>query len=549
MAAREPLSATRSAIFDDRYEILSTVGRGRNSVVYKARLVTPHSGSGADLSTEAIVALKVLTASNRAPEANHDRMRREALAMLSARHPNVIQLHDYVAGEELCYLSMEYADMGDLRHELEQSEHPLDYEVVLHLMHQLLRGLDAIHRGGILHRDIKPENLLLTSRGMLKITDFGIALLPTESEPFEEVNRGIGTLEYLAPEYLESGISVPATDIYSVGVTAYQLLTKYLPFEGETVAAQLENKMAGHRVSLEAYSNEVPEHLDALIGKALETDYTKRFQSADAFGIAIERFLEGSWTPDHRETRSTAESLHQARRPETAKKPSSDGSGTSNEDEVAAILDKAAGLAPTAETDALTSVEPKLEPDKFEPIRRPSGAQRLKSRLGEILGRRGIAKTGTQNKRFPLSRGTLLAFSTLAICIFVGLKTMTSDGGADAAIRQTEAGAVASPAIIVRAQAGVMYDLLGKGSETPLAVAFVDSSQGDKAVISIGVSGWVPPQIELSSWESGETVAVASGGLKFSLWQDKINKVPNSLANGYYHEKATGRRGRWVIWQ
>lgn len=540
MAAREPLSASRSAIFDERYEILSTVGRGRNSVVYKARLLSPHAGENSDSEADAVVALKVLTSSSRAPEANHDRMRREALAMLSARHPNVIQLHDYVAGEELCYLSMEYADMGDLRHELEQSEFPLDYEVVLHLMHQLLRGLDAIHRGGILHRDIKPENLLLTSRGMLKITDFGIALLPTEHEPFEEVNRGIGTLEYLAPEYLDAGISVPATDIYSVGVTAYQLLTKYLPFEGETVAAQLENKMAGTRVPIDHYVEGLPEHLDALIGKALETDHTKRFQSADEFGTAIERFLDGTWTPDYREKPSTAEQLHGSHERKSSspqKQPAQ-----SQSESVDAIFDKAAGLG----LDAADNDSHESEVDSFEPLKRPSKSQRLIERLSALFAKRG--KSGSR-RGLSLGGAALFGLSTLAICIAVGIKAMTSDGGVDAAVRPSSAATESSPAIIVRAQAGVMYDLLGNGSETPLAVAYVDSPQGNKAVISVGVAGWVPPQVELDSWESGETIAVASGGLKFSLWRDKINNVPNSLANGYYHEKATGRRGRWVIWQ
>lgn len=517
MAAREPLTSTRSAIFDDRYEILSTVGRGRNSVVYKARLVAPHVGQNPDVCADAVVALKVLTASSRAPEANHDRMRREALAMLSARHPNVIQLHDYVAGEDLCYLSMEYADMGDLRRELEQSPHPLDYEVVLHLMHQLLRGLDAIHRGGILHRDIKPENLLLTSRGMLKITDFGIALLPTEREPFEEVNRGIGTLEYLAPEYLESGISVPATDIYSVGVTAYQLLTKNLPFAGETVAAQLESKMAGRRVPLSHYVSDVPELLDELIGRALETDHSLRFQSADEFGIAIERFLEGSWTPEPRRTPAAAEPAQGSRAQEA-------------ETSIDAIFDRAA--AP--ETPQHQPQKPAPEAKQFEPIARPSGVSALRARL----------KTGS-----PYAKFAAFAISTIAICIAVGLKTIAPDGGADAAVRPTASADAPAPAIIVRAHAGVMYDLFGDGGETPLSIAYVSSTQGDKVVMSVGIAGWVPPQVDRQAWESGETVAVASGGLKFSLWRDKINQIPNSLANGYYHEKATGRRGRWVIWQ
>ena len=283
-------------VFDERYEILSTLGRGRTSAVYRARTIS--SDTPEVLPPESIVALKVLNEHARESETNQKRMRRESLAMLSCRHENVVRVYDYVTRPNLCYLVMEHCGMGDLGTELNRTTHPIHYEVVLEVARQTLLGLEAIHSAGILHRDIKPENILLNENGVVKITDFGIAWLPTENEPLEESKRGIGTLDYLAPEFLDGAQSTQLSDLYALGITIYQLLTRHLPFEGESVTDQLKNKLSGKFRPTYEIAPGLPEMVNHFLKKALAPDPYLRFQSAKEFREAVSELAEGTWKPD-----------------------------------------------------------------------------------------------------------------------------------------------------------------------------------------------------------------------------------------------------------
>lgn len=289
MTAHSSLKLVQESLFDGTYEVLHAVGRGQNSVVYKARKVRgAFSGK--------LVALKVLLG-NKDPSLHYKRMKREALAMLSSIHPNVVKLIDYVATDETCYLSMEFAERGDLRLLLEAQRMVFTPELVLRLMIQILGGLQAIHRVGIIHRDIKPENLLLTADCKIKIADFGIACLPSEQVSKEEANRGIGTFDYLSPESLEEGISNEATDVYSAAVTCYQLLTGHLPFAGASFTEQIVNKMEGAVLPLQSFMKEVPHLLQEFVEQSLAAEPEDRYQSAEEFCCAIKSFVDGSWAP------------------------------------------------------------------------------------------------------------------------------------------------------------------------------------------------------------------------------------------------------------
>jgi len=295
---REGLAGSgQKALFDTRYEILATVGRGGNSIVYKAALQENSKSRSTKIPNTSrsnlrqIVALKVLTGNAKQPSNNVLRMKREALALLSSRNAHVIRVLDYVSTGELSYLSMEYAEGGDLRVELDQQNEPVSVRQALSWLAQMLIGLKAIHQAGIIHRDIKPENLLLDNQRLLKIADFGIALLPTESVSPDEALRGVGTFEYLAPEYLEQGLSNEQTDLYSVGVTAYQILTRHLPFLGETFSEQLNSKMSGKRRALSDYRKNLPRGLEALLNKAMAPDPEKRFICVEEFILALNRVM------------------------------------------------------------------------------------------------------------------------------------------------------------------------------------------------------------------------------------------------------------------
>jgi len=269
------------------------VGHGRNSIVYRAKLVQKSVLRYSGRQRE--VALKVLTSNPKDREKNVSAVRHEALAMLCSQHPNVIRLHDYIANEELCYLAMEYAERGDLRRELARSGGALPPRIVLHLLNQILSGLEAIHGAGIIHRDIKPENILVTSAGSVRLADFGIAQLPSTKVSSDDKERGVGTFDYLAPELLEEGESNFQTDIYAVGVTAYELMTGTVPFGGETLTQQINNKLSGTRLSLEqAMGYEVP-LLDALIEKAVAAKPRDRFKSVAEFRNVVRHLCDKHW--------------------------------------------------------------------------------------------------------------------------------------------------------------------------------------------------------------------------------------------------------------
>ncbi len=233
--------STEGQPFGGRYQLLEAIGRGRNSVVYKARV------TGADAArfpfSVSPVALKIIAPqpkqqnqrgfNQKQAELLEARVKREALAMLACRHPNVVRLFDYVTSPKQSYVVMEYVDHHDLKTVFSERFAPLPAPSALKIVLQVLTGLDAIHRQGVIHRDIKPENLLLTSGGTVKIADFGIAVLPLSDESLADVNNGIGTFDYLAPEALEEGICSISSDLYALGITCYQLLTGKEKFTGD----------------------------------------------------------------------------------------------------------------------------------------------------------------------------------------------------------------------------------------------------------------------------------------------------------------------------
>lgn len=263
-------SNTKRKIFDGRYEIISIVGRGADSVVYHARHV---SGSAQE------VALKVLV-NRKGRSSLSDRLRKEALTLVSCRHKYVVRLDDFHSIEDLCYLSMEFAPLGDLAKYVATHSNKISIAQAQTFLRQALEALDFIHATGVIHRDLKPENILVVSETEIRLADFGLALLPGDELRPEDLQNGVGTLDYLAPEVLEGIRYDSRSDLYSLGVLFYELLAGKHPFSDAPIAEQLDVRLDSRVASLEKLLPELPPHVAAVIAMLTRFDANNRFQSA-----------------------------------------------------------------------------------------------------------------------------------------------------------------------------------------------------------------------------------------------------------------------------
>lgn len=268
----------KPSIFDGKYELNSAVGRGRGSVVYKAYRI-PEKGEVYDTSSDP-VALKVLTGTQKNPEEALKRIKKEARALVSLSHPNIIRAYNYVARPDCCYLSLEYAEHGDLRKVIEKSKNRISIKTATRITRSILRGLDHIHSHNIVHRDLKLENILVSKDLSIKITDFSISILDGEKNDLNLVNKFVGTLDYVAPECLRGQPYSPRSDLYAVGIIFYKLLTDIFPFEGHSIHDSIELKSRGEfkKLSLEILE-EVP-RIQPFLEKILSPNPERRFSSA-----------------------------------------------------------------------------------------------------------------------------------------------------------------------------------------------------------------------------------------------------------------------------
>ncbi len=263
-------NSNKRKIFDGRYEVISIVGRGTDSVVYHAR----HAASPTQE-----VALKVLL-SQKEKTSVTERLRKEALTLVSCRHRYVVRLDDFHSIGDLCYLSMEYAQEGDLRKYLNKGGAPLDAEIAERFLRQTLEALDFVHATGVIHRDIKPDNILVLNEREIRLADFGLALLPGDEPSVEELQSGVGSFGYLPPEVLEGVRYDQRSDLYSLGLCFYEMLNGSNPFENASLMEQLEIRGDSRVPLLHEINSAIPEHLSTIIAKLMRYDANNRFQSA-----------------------------------------------------------------------------------------------------------------------------------------------------------------------------------------------------------------------------------------------------------------------------
>jgi len=301
----------KKKIFDNRYEILSIIGRGSRGVVYRARQIK----NAADND----IALKVLMGKKgEGPPA--ELLRKEALAMISCRHKYVIRLDDFHSMGDLCYLAMELAEKGDLRQYAKNLKGRIGLTQGELFMLQAAEGLEFVHRAGILHRDIKPDNLLVIDDRNIRIADFGVALLPGEDASLEELQKGVGSLDYMAPEVLEGERYDKRSDLYALGMTFYEMLSGVHPLDEIPLAQQIEARQDKNIPHLKKLLPNAPDRVCDAVMRAIAFDPDSRFNTSLEL---IERLLDRESQPKAQSAKSTPAAEQRTETAETkpVKKP------------------------------------------------------------------------------------------------------------------------------------------------------------------------------------------------------------------------------------
>jgi len=265
-----------------KYQIIERLGRGGMAEVYKAY----HP------QLERYAAVKVLHGFLAEGEDFQTRFQREAKAIAALRHPNIVQIYDIDTDDENYYMVMEFIDGGTLKDRLIQAKGPLAIEEMAHIFREVASALDYAHRKGVLHRDIKPANVLLDESGRVVLTDFGIARIVSETQ-FTVTGTLVGTPAYMSPEQ-GKGMSIASpSDIYSLGIILYEMVTGKVPFDADTPLAVIHKHINEPLPSPRTIRDDIPQVLEAVIVKALAKEAEDRYQSAaEMIDAAENAFLD-----------------------------------------------------------------------------------------------------------------------------------------------------------------------------------------------------------------------------------------------------------------
>ena len=258
------------------YKVLRELGRGAMGTVYLARQES--------LSRD--LAIKVLAAEFTRDQEFVARFRREGLISSKLRHPNIVQVFDYSAQDNLYYIAMEYVGPEDLQAYLRANHGRLPQAEAVRLMGQVLSALECAHEAGVTHRDVKPANILMSPRQDAVLTDFSIANMQ-EAQRLTQTGAMMGTPDYMAPEQFDAKQVDKRSDLYSVGVVLYEMITGERAFPGDTVVQVMKAQLMHVPEAPHKIDPGVPEALSLAIMKALEKEPERRWGSAAAMRDAI----------------------------------------------------------------------------------------------------------------------------------------------------------------------------------------------------------------------------------------------------------------------
>ncbi|NLJ70105.1 MAG: Stk1 family PASTA domain-containing Ser/Thr kinase [Clostridiaceae bacterium] len=271
---------TSGTILGGRYSIIRTLGQGGMAHVYMAE----------DLQNNSYVALKVMR-----DELSDDpefirRFATEARAAASLDHPNIVAVLDYGQDEEIRYIVQEYVEGKTLK-DLIREQGALDYNLAIPLMVQIGLALEHAHKRGVIHRDMKPQNVMITSDMVAKVTDFGIARTTNANTITLTGGVAFGSVHYFSPEQARGSHVTERSDLYSLGIMLYEMLTGELPFDGDSSVAVAIKQLQEMPDPPSRYNAKLPRSLDNIVFKAIQKSPANRYPSARAFVDELDAFL------------------------------------------------------------------------------------------------------------------------------------------------------------------------------------------------------------------------------------------------------------------
>lgn len=282
-------------VLNDRYEILELVGSGGMATVYKAecKLLNRY------------VAVKVIKDSLRYDLDLKDKFNKEAQAAAKLSHNNIVSIFDVGEVEGLNYIVMEYIDGITLTEYINQNK-PINWMIARNIAIQIGLALEHAHSNGIIHRDIKPHNILITKENVIKVADFGIASAVTSDTLDAGQNSGVlGSVRYISPEQARGGFVTETSDLYSLGVIMYEMVTGELPFDGDNPVSIAMRKLEEDPVNCKVINLDIPHDMAELIMRTLSRDSASRYQNAQELLIALKKLgrASGSAARDKEEER------------------------------------------------------------------------------------------------------------------------------------------------------------------------------------------------------------------------------------------------------
>lgn len=263
-----------------RYKILEMIGGGGMANVYLAH----------DIILDRHVAVKVLR-----PEFSNDdefikRFRREAHSATSLNHPNIVSIYDVGEEDDIYFIVLEYVEGKTLKQYIQQNK-VISIEEVIDIMKQITSAIEHAHQNQIVHRDIKPHNILLDNLGHVKVTDFGIAMALTATS-ITQTNSVLGSVHYLSPEQARGGMANKKSDIYSIGVVMFELLTGRLPFSGESAISIALKHLQSETPSPKRWNPDIPQSVENIVLKATVKDPFRRYDSVTDMRMDLETALD-----------------------------------------------------------------------------------------------------------------------------------------------------------------------------------------------------------------------------------------------------------------